>query len=106
MTKAAQAMEDTVVGSIVVDGGLTCALLYSFCDLKASQQNVLCSLIWEVKLYRFEQGDNIAETTKNICYTKIDSVIDHNTVTRWFKRFCLCCKNLGNKARSDKMVDP
>ena len=45
-------------------------------------------------LYKFELDHNtVVETTKNICYIKGEGAIDHSTVTRWFKKFFLGCKN-------------
>ena len=38
--------------------------------------------------------------TKNICCAKGNGTVDHNTITRWFKKFCLACKNLDNQAVS------
>ena len=35
-----------MIGSIVVGGMLTCALLHSMCDIKAAQRKVQHSLIW------------------------------------------------------------
>ena len=29
---------------------------------------------------------NVTEATKNICSVKNEGAIDHNTVTRWFKK--------------------
>ena len=71
-----------VVGSIMVVGVLTsCALLYCVCDLKAAQMNMDCCLIWKLMLYKFKLDHNTAEATKNICYAKGQSVVDHGTVT-------------------------
>ena len=77
-----------VVGSIVVVGVLThCALLHSVRDLKITKVNVQCSIIEELMLYEFEQGYKIVEATKNICYAKDESAVDHSTITRGFKKF-------------------
>ena len=74
----------TVVGSIVVDGVLTgCTLLHSVCNLKASQMNVLHSLIQEIILYEFKLGHNAAEATKNICcVTKGEGADDYSKIKR------------------------
>ena len=42
------------------------------------------SLIQELMLYEFEQGHNATRAIKNICYTKDEGTVNHNTVTRWF----------------------
>ena len=89
--------------SIMVIGVLTCcALLHSMCDLKATQMNMQCSLIWKLMLYEFKLDYNTVDATKNICGTKYGGTIDHNTVTRWFKKFCLGCKNLDDQTRSSR----
>ena len=62
--------------------------------------NVQCNLIQELMLYEIEMGHNDAEVTKNICCAKGEGAVDHSQVTRWFKKFCLCCKNLGDLTRS------
>ena len=33
-------------------------------------------------LYKFELGQNIVETTKNLCWVKIEGAFDHRIVTR------------------------
>ena len=40
-------------------------------------------------LYEFEMDHNAAEATKNICCGKGEGAVDHNAVTRWFKKLCL-----------------
>ena len=50
-------------------------------------------------LYEFKLGHNAAEATKNICCVKGEGTVDYNTVTRWFKKFCLGCKNCNDQAR-------
>ena len=85
-TEAVQA----VVGSIVVIGSLTCyALLHRKWDLKTTQMNVQCSLIRELMIYEIELGHNVTKATKNICCMKDEGAVDHSTVNRWFKKFCL-----------------
>ena len=87
-----------MVGSIVVLGALTCcALVHSMCDLKTTQENVQYELIWN---FEFEYGYNATEATKNLC-AKGDGKVDHSTVNRELKKFCLGCKNLSDLARSD-----
>ena len=54
----------TVVGSMILDGGLMCsALLHSVCDLKTAQMNVPYSQMQE--LCRFKMGHDAAKATKN-----------------------------------------
>ena len=50
---------------------------------------------------------NAMEDTKNICCAKGEVAVDHSTVTRWFKKFRLSCKNLNYRTRSGglKSVD-
>ena len=91
-------MVPTMVGSIVLGGVLTHALLHSICDLKAAQINVQCSLIQEFLLYEFELGHNAVKAIKNICCAKVEGAVNHTTVTRWFKKFCFDCKNLDYQA--------
>ena len=69
---------------------------------------VLRSLISEFLPYGIELGHNTAaEETKNICRTKGEGALDHNPVTRQFKKFRSSCKNPNNQARScwPKSVD-
>ena len=68
MIEVAQAMEVTHCGSNMFVGTLTCALLYSVCDLKAAQMNI--SLIQELMLYHFKFSHDSVEAIKSICYTK------------------------------------
>ena len=66
-----------VLSSIVVVGALTCcALPHYTCDLKAAQMNILPNLIFCVK------GEG---------------AVDRNKVTKWYKKFYSCCKNLDNQ---------
>ena len=51
-------------------GSVVIVHLYSVCGLKAAAINVPCSLIQELKLYKFEQNQSVAEATKNIFYVK------------------------------------
>ena len=56
-------------------------LLHFVWDLKAEQMNMQCSLIsvirLELILYKFKLDHNSAEATKNICYVKGKSAVDH-----------------------------
>ena len=46
---------------------------------------------------------NIIEATKNIsCHAKGKCAVDHSTVTKWFKKFCICCKKLNDHTRSGR----
>ena len=53
-------------------------------------------------LYEFQLAQNAVEVTKNICYMKGKSTVNHSTVTRWFKKFHSSCKNLDDQARSGR----
>ena len=77
-------------------------LLHSIWDFKAVQVNVQPSLIQELMLYEFKLSHNTVEAIENICYVKSEGVVDHGTVTRWVKKFCLGCKNLDNQPRPGK----
>ena len=52
-------------------------------------------------VYGFELGHYAAEAAQNIC-VKGEGRVDHSTVTRLFKEFHLGCKDLDDKARSDR----
>ena len=85
----------TVIDSILVGDVVTrFALLYAVCDFKATQMNVQCNLTWKFISYKFELGHNTAEAA--------ESTVDHNSVTRWFKKFGLGCKNLNDQTRSGR----
>ena len=72
-------------------------------DLKVTLKNVLqLSLIQGLVLYKFKQNHNETEATKNICFSKDEGPVDHNAVTRGFKKFRLGCKNLNDLARSGR----
>ena len=87
----------------MVVGVLTCcALLHFDCDLKTTQMNVQCRIIWELMFYKFTLGHNTTEATKNICYVKIEGAINHSTVSRCFKKFCSGCQNLDHQTRSSR----
>ena len=87
-----------VICNIVVVNVLTlCALLHSMNDFKAIQMTMQRSWIREFMLYEFKLGDNIAEATKNICFSKGKN---QRTVSRWLKKFCSGCKNFEDPARS------
>ena len=97
-----------VFNSIVVVGALTrCALLQSVYYLKATQTNMQHHQIQELMFYKFVMSYKTAKVTKNICCTKSESTVDHNTVTKWLKKFCLGHKNLNNQVRSGrpKIID-
>ena len=70
--------------------------------MKAAQINKQHSLIQELILYEFKLGYNVIETTKNI-YTKLEGVVDYNTVTRLLKSILFTgCKDPDDQARSSK----
>ena len=88
-----------MVGRIIVDGVLTyCKLLHFQWDLKATQMNVLHSLIWKFMLYEFELDYFAGEAAKNICCTEGKGIINR----WWFKKFCSSCKNLNYHASSGR----
>ena len=87
-----------MVGSLGTVGVLTrCVLLYSVPELKTAQMKVYQNLIWKLLLFEFELGHNAVASTKNICSGKVEGLDDPSTVTRWFKKFFLGCKNLTNR---------
>ena len=90
-----------VVASIVIIGTLTrYALLHFVCGLKIKQMNMQCSLIRELMVYEFEVGHKSTEATKNICWAKVESaILDHSTVTKWFKKLRWVHKNLDYQAK-------
>ena len=93
----------TIVDSIMVVGVLThCALLHFVYDLKNTQMNRKCSLIWEVTLYEFEWDNNTEEASKNIWGAKSESTVELSTVMKWFKKFSLGCKNLSYPVKSGR----
>ena len=61
--------------------------------------NMQHSLIWEFMLYKLELDINTAEITKNNCCVKSENEVDHSTVTRWFKKFHIACRDIDNQAR-------
>ena len=61
--------------------------------------NVQRSLIWEFLIYEIELRHNTEEATKNISGTKGEGMVDHYSVTRWFKKFRSVCKNLDDQTR-------
>ena len=72
---------DVIVSILVVDMLIYFALLYSECNLKATQMNRQHSLIQEHMFYTFELGYNAMEATRNICCVKHEDTVDHSTVT-------------------------
>ena len=57
--------------------------------------------IWQLLIYKFKLEHNPAEATKNICWAKSEGAIDNSTV-RWFKKFCLGCKNFDDQAMAGR----
>ena len=53
-------------------------------------------------LYMFQLGHDTTKVTKNICRVKSERVVEHRTVTSWFKKFCSSCKNLDNQAKPSR----
>ena len=62
------------------------------------------SLIRELVLYEFEQSNKAVEATKNFCFAKGESTVDHCIVTRGFKKFLSGCKNLNDQSRSEVIL--
>ena len=44
------------------------------------------------------------EETKNICFTKCESTVHHRTLNRWFKKFCLGCKNIDDQTTMESAI--
>ena len=61
------------------------------------------SPIQKLMLYELELGHNTIEATKSICCEKNEDAVDHVTVIRQFKKFCLNCENLNNQTRSFRL---
>ena len=65
-----------MVGTIVVDGALTCcALLHCMCGFQTTQINMQQSNLRTYALH------NAMEAAKNICCEKGEGIVDHSTVT-------------------------
>ena len=62
--------------------------------------NVQHSLIRQFMIYEFEASHRAVEANKNIYCVKGERAIDHNTVTKWLKKFCSVCKHLDKQAMS------
>ena len=58
--------------------------------------NVQHNLIWVLVLYELKLDFNSVES---------EDAFDHSSYTRWFKKFCLGCKNLNYQVRSYEMTD-
>ena len=69
---------------------------------KGTQINIQCSLIWELTFYGFKLVYKATEEPKNISWAKGEDKVKHSTEPRWFKKFCTCCKDLDNQARSGR----
>ena len=64
--------------------------------------NMKHSLFCLFILYEFDLGHNTTEAIKDICCANGESTVDHGTVTRWFKKFSLACKNFNYQTRSGR----
>ena len=62
--------------------------------------SVKCSLIQKLMFYKFKLGYNATEVAKNFGCAKDEGAVNHSIVTRWFKKFCSCYKNLNIQASS------
>ena len=71
-----------VVLTIVVGVLTFCALLHSMCVFRTT-------LIQKLRHYEFK-----LEATKSISCAENEGAVNHTTVTRWFKKSHLNCKNL------------
>ena len=85
-----------VFGSIMVLGALPHG------GWKCTQMNVHWSQICELMLYNFGMGHEITEKKNENIVQKEKNTVDHNEVTKWFKKFLLDYKNLDNQVRSDR----
>ena len=61
------------------------------------KRNIQRGLMREFKL-----SYNAGEANKNICCLKGESELDYSIVTRWLKKFLLCCKDTDDQARSGR----
>ena len=85
-------MVPAAVGSIMVVSTLTyCVLLPVVCDLKDAQMNVQSNS--EIYALRVQMGAQCHRNKQNIYCTKSEDTVDESIVNRWFKKFCLSCKN-------------
>ena len=80
-----------MVDSIIVVGVLT--LLHSVCDLKAAQTNMQWSLIWELRIYEFELGNNLMEANKEIC-CEGEGTVDHSASNQMVQEILLGLQGL------------
>ena len=80
------------------------SMLYNMCDLKAIEINMQSSLMNNLMFYVFKLGCNTTKATENTFWAKGEGAVDYNTVTRWFKKFYLGCKNLDDQTRSGMSI--
>ena len=59
--------------------------------------------IQELMLYELELGHHEMEVIKNICCAKGKGAVDHNTVTKYFQKFCSGYKNFNNETWSGRL---
>ena len=71
------------------------------CDLKVTQMNVQHGLIQKLILHEFELEYKSMKATKTISCTKGDEAVKC-AETQQFKKFCTCCKNINDQARSGR----
>ena len=96
VTKALQAMDSSHQGWQYCGSRYTDMLCIASLQVWfESHTDIQCSLIWELVLSEFKLSHNINEVMKNFCCAK--GAVDHCTIMRWFKKFCLDCKNLENQ---------
>ena len=92
----------TMAGSIVVVGALTCFALASLSVWKLHR--LMCNIISFKNLWLTSSNRAITlqKQPKTFVVQKVRATFYYSTVTRWFKKFCLGCKNLDNQAWSDR----
>ena len=66
------------------------------------RMNMQHNLIQKLMLYESELGQNAVEQPKTFFVQKGEVTDDHNTLTRWLKKFPFGRKNLKSQARSDR----
>ena len=79
--------------------------LWSVCHVnnEAALMNNKSSLIREHLLYEFEVDFNAAEASKKIGVTQREDAVDHSTLSRWFKKFHLSCKNVDDQVNLGRL---
>ena len=90
VTKAIQAMEGPHYGWKYFGKWCTTILCIASFNVIWKPQRQTCTIVWlKNMLHKFKLGYNTMEVTKNICCLKGKDIVDHSTITRWFKEFFL-----------------